>query len=32
MRQKEKENPVVIETTGFWCARGDLNPHARNEH
>ena len=30
-----KENPAALIAAGFvicWCARRDLNPHARSEH
>ncbi len=28
----KKNQPPFRMTDSFWCARGDLNPHARNEH
>ena len=28
----KRNQPSLRMTDSFWCARGDLNPHARNEH
>ena len=27
-----RKKPPMQSISGFWCARRDLNPHARNEH
>ena len=24
---EQRKNPETVEASGFWCARGDLNPH-----
>jgi len=30
--RKTKKVPAPLGSVLFWCARRDLNPHARNEH
>ncbi len=32
-KENQKENDgLLTKIVVFWCARRDLNPHARNEH